>query len=101
MLIKDQYDMITPEKEYSLLEYETFYDSIGQIFKMSLIENQLFHEVKSSLPAYFLEISQNSYMEDKEIDSDLMILGLERVKGKKYCEIFQILIIFRNILIQI
>lgn len=83
MLIKDQYDMITPEKEYSLLEYETFYDSIGQIFKMSLIENQLFHEVKSSLPAYFLEISQNSYMEDKEIDSDLMILGLEKVKGKR------------------
>ena len=42
MLIKDQYDMITPEKKYFLPEYESFYASIGQIFKMSIIENKVF-----------------------------------------------------------
>ena len=83
MLIKDQYDMISPEKKFPLPEYEIFYESIGQIFKMSLIQNQLFHEIKSSLPAYFLEISQNSNDDDKEIDSNLMVLGLERIKGKR------------------
>ena len=75
--------MISPEKKFPLPEYEIFYESIGQIFKMSLIQNQLFHEIKSSLPAYFLEISQNSNDDDKEIDSNLMVLGLERIKGKR------------------
>lgn len=83
MLITDQYDMITPEKEYSLPEYESFYASIGQIFKMSIIENKVFHEIKASLPAYFLEISQNSTNEDKYIDEYLMAIGLERTKGKR------------------
>lgn len=83
MLIKDQYDMITPEKKYPLAEYEIFYESLGQIFKMSLIENKLFHEIKSSLPAYFLEISQNSIIEDEKIDINLTLLGLERKTGKR------------------
>ena len=83
MLIKDQYDMITPEKKYFLPEYESFYASIGQIFKMSIIENKVFHEIKASLPAYFLEISQNSTNEEKSTDAYLMAIGLQRQIGKR------------------
>ena len=83
MLINDQYDMITPEEKFYLEEYKTFYTSMGQIFKMSLIENQMFHEIEKKLPAFFLEISQNLRERDRCIDSYLMCLGLQRKKGRR------------------
>lgn len=80
MLINDQYDMITPEEKFYLEEYKTFYTSMGQIFKMSLIENQMFHEIEKKQPAFFLEISQNLRERDRCIDSYLMCFGLQRKK---------------------
>ena len=83
MVIKDQYDMITPNSNFPLVEYESFYISLGQIFKMSIIENQIFHEIKVKLPAYFLEISENSKHEEEMLDINLTAIGLTRVKGER------------------
>ena len=76
----DLYRMIVPEKG-TFPEYETFYTLYSQNIKMNMISFQLFDEAKEKLPNIMLSFSKDVEYKEKEIDSDLLLIGAKREKS--------------------
>lgn len=78
----DLYRMIVPEKG-TFPEYETFYTLYSQNIKMNMISFQLFDEAKEKLPNIMLSFSKDVEYKEKEIDSDLLLIGAKREKSQR------------------
>jgi transposase-like protein len=81
-MVFETYEMITPKKD-SILEYEQFYLSYGRTVKMNLLVNQMLKEIKQKLPIYFLEIMENIERKDRELDAQLLVIGLQKNTGER------------------